>query len=144
MSLPEMSQPSKGQKRIEFNLLSLIDTKSRSFSWAFLDKHERLYKSTYTSRIRSPIRIPPLCAGPFSITALTCWRGAYSSPFIDLSCPPSDTCPRTLNPKPFGPLDKWISLGPYGSDRTTLVSSSSSAILVSRYHVTWINYTSGV
>ena len=43
--------------------------------------------STYTSRIRSPFRMPALSAAPSSRTAETCCRGAYNSPDIDLRGP---------------------------------------------------------
>lgn len=43
----------------------------------------------YTSRILSPFLIPARSAAPFSRIAETCCIGAYSSPFMDLSCPPA-------------------------------------------------------
>lgn len=59
---------------------------------------------THTSRIRSPLRTPAFSAAPRGSTALTCCRGAYSSPLMLRSCPPSLTWPRTLNPKPVSVL----------------------------------------
>lgn len=59
---------------------------------------EKLKNSTYTSRIRSPFEMPALSAAPPGRTALTCCSGAYNSPLMLRNCPPSLTCPRTLNP----------------------------------------------
>ena len=53
---------------------------------------------THTSRMRSPLRTPARSAAPPGSTALTCCSGAYSSPLMLRSCPPSLTWPRTLKP----------------------------------------------
>lgn len=53
----------------------------------------------HTSRMRGPLCAPPAqSAAPPPSTALTRCSGAYSSPLMARSCPPSLTCPRTLKP----------------------------------------------
>ena len=56
--------------------------------------------------------MPAFSAAPFSNTALTCCNGAYNSPFILRNGPPSDTCPRTLKPKPVSVLYMVTKCGP--------------------------------
>lgn len=48
--------------------------------------------------------MPAFSATPPGKTALTCCNGAYNCPLIDLSTPPSLTCPRTLKPNPVSHL----------------------------------------
>lgn len=69
---------------------------------------------TYTSRMRSPLRIPASSAAPLSSTALTCCKGAYNSPLMLRNCPPSLTWPRTLNPNPVSVLFMVTTRGPLG------------------------------
>lgn len=67
---------------------------------------------TYTAKILSPFLIPAFSAAPPASTALTCCNGAYNSPLILLNCPPSLTCPRTLNPNPVSDFAMCTSRGP--------------------------------
>ena len=76
---------------------------------------------TYTSRMRSPLRTPAFSAAPWGKTALTCWRGAYNSPFMLRSCPPSLTCPRTLNPNPVSVLYIVTHRGPWPVEFSELI-----------------------
>ena len=55
---------------------------------------------TYTANILSPLKRPAFSAAPPSRTADTCCNGGYKSPLMDLRTPPSQICPRILNPKP--------------------------------------------
>lgn len=58
------------------------------------------------------MEMPARSAAPPGRTALTCCRGAYSSPLMLLSCPPSLTCPRTLKPYPESDFTIRTSRGP--------------------------------
>lgn len=90
---------------------------------------EKLKSTTYTSNILSPFRIPARCAAPPSKTALTCCKGAYNTPFIDFSTPPSLTWPLTLKPNPVSDFVIVTSRGFPGS--SSLMSGEEGGLLSS-------------
>ena len=90
-------------------------TKLRRKSIGGWSRHARLarpFHATHTSSILSPFLMPACSAAPRSRTALTCCRGAYSSPLMLRSWPPSLTWPRTLKPKPVSVLLMVTMRGP--------------------------------
>ena len=105
-----------------------------TFSIIILGTDKYWWRQTYTSKIRSPFRMPAFCAAPPSSTALTCCNGAYRTPLIDFSTPPSLIWPRTLKPKPVEVFVIVTILGPGSaccfSEGEGELSSSLSAIVV--------------
>lgn len=92
-----------------------------------------IWFGTYTSKILSPFLIPACSAAPLSRTALTCCRGAYSSPLMLLNWPPSLTWPLTLNPKPVSVLLIVTTRGPFDtfmlSIRAPLLTTASPSAI---------------
>lgn len=115
----------------------LIEKRERNFIYKAIrnsfKENLSTWTETYTSRIRSPFLIPACSAAPLSKTALTCCKGAYNSPLILRSCPPSLTWPRTLKPNPVSVLFIVTTRGPFATFMlstliTPLTASESAAI----------------